>query len=121
MEANTPQAAVIPESAEEAPQRTGPVAAVMLAAGIGGLTLAVVTCWAVASDGFRQSLAYSARVGPLSGKTIWAVIFFLGSWAILAVVLRNRDVDLKKVSVAMGVLIALALIGTFEPFFILFA
>ena len=120
MEADTPQPAV-PQSAEDVPEPTGPVAAVMLAAGIGGLTLAVVTCWTVASDGFRQSLAYSARVGPLSGKTIWAVVFFLVSWAILGVLLRNKDVDLKKVSIAMGVLIALALIGTFEPFFILFA
>lgn len=118
MEANTPQAST---GTGPAPERTGPVAAVMLAAGIGALTLAVVTIWAVASDGFRESITYSDRVGPLSGKTIWAVALFLVSWAVLYAGLRNVDVDLKKVTIATAVLLGLGLVGTFEPFFIQFA
>lgn len=59
-------------------------------------------------------------VGPLSGKTIWTVIFFLASRVILGLALRNRDLDLKKVTIATVVLLGLALVGTFSPFFELF-
>jgi hypothetical protein len=34
--------------------------------------------------------------------------------------LRNRDVDLNKVLIIAGVLLALGLVGTFSPFFELF-
>jgi hypothetical protein len=56
----------------------------------------------------------------LSGKTIWAVVAYFGSWLGLAAVLRNRTVDLQRVAVVTGILVALALIGTFAPFFQLF-
>lgn len=99
----------------------GPVAAVLLATGIGALVLAVLVVWAAASEGFAESLGYDVEVGPLSGKTIWAVAAFLGSWAVLGVALRRRDVDLPKVVVVSAVLIGLGLLGTFAPFFQLFA
>jgi hypothetical protein len=98
----------------------GPVAAVVLATGIGGAVLAGLVIWAEASTGFKDSLAYDLEVGPLSGKTIWGTAAFFGSWAILGLALRRRDVDLKKVSVVAAVLIGLALIGTFSLFFELF-
>jgi hypothetical protein len=99
---------------------TGPVAAVLLATGIGGVVLAALTIWAEASVGFKDSLAYDLEVGPLSGKTIWGTAAFFGSWVILGLALRRRDVDLKKASVVAAVLIGLALIGTFSLFFELF-
>jgi hypothetical protein len=98
----------------------GPVAAVTLAAGIGSLVLAILVIIAEASVSFADSLAYSERVGPLAGKTIWAVVAFLGSWLGLGIVLRNREVDLRKIAIVAAILIALALIGTFSPFFELF-
>jgi hypothetical protein len=75
---------------------------------------------AEASVSFADSLAYSDRVGPLAGKTIWAVVAFLASWLGLGIALRGRDVDLRKVTIVTAVLIGLALIGTFSPFFQLF-
>jgi hypothetical protein len=57
----------------------------------------------------------------LAGKTIWAVVAFFGSWLVLAAVLRRRSVVLSRVAFLAGILIALALIGTFAPFFQLFA
>jgi hypothetical protein len=99
----------------------GPVAAVLLATGIGSLALAILVIIAESSESFANSLAYSERVGPLSGKTIWAVVAFLGSWLVLGVALRKRDVNLRIVAIAAGVLIVLALVGTFAPFFQLFA
>jgi hypothetical protein len=99
----------------------GPVAAVLLATGIGSLVLAILVVWAAASESFADSLAYSDDVGPLSGKTIWAVIAFLVSWAGLHAVLRRRDVNLRAVWLITLVLLGLALLGTFSPFFELFA
>jgi hypothetical protein len=98
----------------------GPVAAVLLATGLGALVLAILTVWAEASASFKDSLAYDLEVGPLSGKTIWATVAFLGSWGVLTLVLRNREVDLNKVLIIAGVLLALGLVGTFSPFFELF-
>jgi hypothetical protein len=99
----------------------GPVAAVLLATGIGSLVLAVLVVWAEASVSFKDSLAYSDRVGPLAGKTIWAVVAFLVSWAGLHAYLRRRDVNLDKVWLITLALLALGLLGTFSPFFELFA
>ena len=98
----------------------GPVAAVLLATGIGALVLAVLTVVAEASVSFKDSLAYDLEVGPLSGKTIWATAAFLGSWGGLTLGLRNRDVNMNVVLIISGVLLALGLIGTFAPFFELF-
>lgn len=109
-------------AAREALDRpNGPVAAVLLATGIGSLVLAILVVWAEASESFADSLAYSDRVGPLSGKTIWAVVAFLVSWAGLHAVLRRRDVNLHTVWLITLVLLALGLLGTFSPFFELFA
>ena len=99
----------------------GPVAAVLLATGIGSLVLAILVVWAEASESFADSLAYSDRVGPLSGKTIWAVVAFLVSWAGLHAVLRRREVNLRTVWLITLALLALGLLGTFSPFFELFA
>jgi hypothetical protein len=109
-------------AAREALDRpNGPVAAVLLATGIGSLVLAILVVWAEASESFGASLAYSDRVGPLSGKTIWAVVAFLVSWAGLHAVLRRRDVNLRTVWLITLALLALGLLGTFSPFFELFA
>jgi hypothetical protein len=106
---------------DSAGRPNGPVAAVLLATGIGSLVLAVLVVWAEASESFKDSLAYSDRVGPLSGKTIWAVVAFVVSWAALHVLLRRRDVNLRAVWLITLALLALGLLGTFSPFFQLFA
>ena len=113
-----------PATAAEAAVRerpNGPIAAVLLATGIGSLVLAILVVVAEASESFKESLAYSERVGPLSGKTIWAVVAFLASWVVLAVVLRRRELSLAKVTIVAGILLALGFVGTFAPFFELFA
>ena len=83
--------------------------------------LAILVVLAESSERFAMSLQYSDRVGPLSGKAIWAVVAYLGSWAVLAVALRRRSVDLVKAAMLTAVLVGLALVGTFAPFFELFA
>jgi hypothetical protein len=100
---------------------SGPVAAVLLASGIGAVVLGGLTIAAEASESFANSLAYDLEVGPLSGKTIWATAAFLVSWAALTAGLRKRDVNLGTVGLVTAVLVALALVATFAPFFQLFA
>jgi len=97
------------------------VAAVLLATGIGSLVLAILVVWAEASESFADSLRYSDDVGPLSGKTIWAVVAYLVSWAAFHAVLRRRDVNLRLIWMITLALLGLGLLGTFSPFFELFA
>ena len=116
--AGIPQTNAPPASGEGRPE--GPVAAALLAAGVGSLVLAILVVIAEANESFATSLAYSERVGPLSGKTIWAVAAYAASWAILAVALRGRRMNLRAVAVVSAMVLALALVGTFSPFFELF-
>jgi hypothetical protein len=110
-----------PEAAVVAERPNGPVAAALLAVGIGSLVLAILVVVAEGSESFKESLAYSERVGPLAGKTIWAVAAFLSSWLGLGLVLRRRHLRLETVAIVAGILLLLALVGTFSPFFELFA
>jgi hypothetical protein len=120
MEAATPSTpAAPPQAAGERP--SGPVAAVLFATGIGSLVLAILVIIAEANESFANSLAYNDRVGPLSGKVIWGVVAFFGSWLMLAGLLRRREVPLATAAIVCAVLVGLALIGTFSPFFQLFA
>ena len=60
----------------------GPVAAVFTAAGIGAVVLGILTTLSEASASIKDALQLSDRVGPLSGKTIFAVLAFLILWAV---------------------------------------
>src|SRR6266704_1241965 len=59
----------------------GPIAAAVIAGGVGAAALGVVTTLAEASTRVSDWLAWSDRVGPLSGKTIMAVVVWLVAWA----------------------------------------
>jgi hypothetical protein len=99
----------------------GPLAAVLLAAGIGAFALGLLTTLAEASSGFRDRLVLNAGVGPLSGKTVWATVIFVVAWAILATRLRDRDGLLRSATTIFVVLTLLGLLGTFPIFFQAFA
>ena len=98
----------------------GPIAAAIIAGGVGAAALGVVTTLAEASTGVKDWLQWSDRVGPLSGKTILAVGVWLLSWAVLHVVLRGRPYETRRALVVSLVLIALGVLGTFPTFFQLF-
>jgi hypothetical protein len=115
-----PSAAAEPPVPAAVAKPEGPIAAVLIAAGIGALVLGILTVWAEASVGFKESLAYNDRVGPLSGKTIWAAVAFVGSWVVLTLALRRRRVDLMKTTAVSVVLLGLGYLGTFSPFFRIF-
>ena len=99
---------------------SGPAAAVVLAAGLGCLTLGVLSVLTAADQGVSDALALSDRVGDISGITTASAAVFFGAWAVLAVAWRRADPPLVRIAGVAGLLMALGLLGTFPPFFNLF-
>ena len=100
---------------EELPN--GPVAAALVAGGIGAAAIGALTTLADISTGLANSLKWVAAVGPLSGKTTLGVIIFFVSWAVLHVIYRGKNVNFARAStIALGLLV-IGLAGTFPPFF----
>ncbi len=110
-------------SSNQVTQQTSlvPAAAALLAGGIGATALGLLTVLAEASVPIKDALRFYGPAGPLSGKTTMAVIVWLVSWAILRGVWNKKEVDFGKVAGVAFILLALGLIGTFPPFFLLFA
>ncbi len=109
-----------PASADEIGYRDkpeGPIAAAILAGGVGALTLGILTTLAEASAQIKSWLQWSDSVGPLSGKTTLTVIVWLVVWAVLHLALRKKAYESRR---ALGIslfLVALGIIGTFPTFF----
>jgi hypothetical protein len=99
----------------------GPIAAAIIAGGIGAAALGFFTTLAEASTGAKEWLQWNDRVGPLSGKTTMAVLVWLVSWTVLHVVYRNRTYETRRAFAIALALIALGVVGTFPTFFQLFA
>ena len=105
----------------EKPIANGPPLAALLASGIGVTVLGLLTTLATASTGIKNALVINAGVGPLSGKTIYAVAAMFASWLVLGVVMRGKRYNERPLFIATFVLIALGILGTFPLFFDLFA
>jgi hypothetical protein len=102
--------------AEARPQPlNGAAAAAILAAGVGGALLGILVTVAEAYRPLAKLLTFSASVGPLSGKTTVAMVGWLVTWAVIHWIWRTRNVCFRSVIVATGVLIGVALVGTFPP------
>ncbi len=99
----------------------GPAAAALLAAGVGAFALGLFTTVAEISESFKDALVITEPVGPLSGKTTYAVAIWLVAWAVLQVTLGRRARLSPAVLTVTGVLLGLGLLGTFPIFFEAFA
>ena len=99
----------------------GPVAAALLAGGIGSAVLGFVTTGSEASESFAQSLNWMNPVGPLSGKVITTIIAFFISWLVLHFLRRGKEVAFGRIATVALVLLGIGLLLTFPPFFELFA
>lgn len=104
----------------ETPKPNGPIAAVLLATGIGALVLGIFTTLNEASEGVHDFLEFSERVGPLSGKTVFGTAAFFLSWGALHLGFRDRDLPWRTVLSVALVLLAVGFVLTFPPFFQLF-
>jgi hypothetical protein len=99
----------------------GPVAAAVLAGGIGCLALGVFTTLAEASSPIKDWLSWKDDVGPLSGKTGMAVIVWLIAWVALHLFYRDKPFEARRALTIALVLIGLGALGTFPTFFQAFA
>ena len=93
----------------------------MLATGIGAAVLGLLTTLNEASTGVHDFLEFDEDVGPLSGKTIIAVVAYLASWTVLHGLWRRQNPALRPILAGTAVLIALGVLGTFPIFFQAFA
>jgi hypothetical protein len=116
--ATGPQESTAPAQEHERPE--GPAAAALLAAGVGSAALGLLTTLAEVSESFKDWLALTEDVGPLSGKTTYAVGVWLVAWAVLHWLIRPARVT-RTVLVITAVLIGLGVLGTFPVFFEAFA
>lgn len=99
----------------------GPISAAIIAGGIGALVLGILTTLAEANETIKGWLELSVSVGPLSGKTVFAVSIWLVAWAILHVTLKNTRYETRRALTIALILIVLGVIGTFPTFFQAFA
>jgi hypothetical protein len=95
----------------------GPIAAAILAGGVGALALGIVTTLSEASTGFKNALNWNNDVGPLSGKTIVTVLVWLVAWGVLHLVYRRKPYETRRALTIALVLIGLGVLGTFPTFF----
>ena len=98
----------------------GPIAAAILAAGIGALTLGVVTTLVEASASVKKTLTLSTAVGPLSGTVAITVGVWLVAWLVLHLSLRTKPYESRGALVIAAILVALGVVGTFPTFFQMF-
>ena len=95
----------------------GPIAAAIIAGGLGAAALGLFTTLAEASESIRSWLQWSDAVGPLSGKVLMALLVWLVAWALLYLALRNKPYETRRALTIALVLIGLGVLGTFPLFF----
>jgi hypothetical protein len=105
---------------QELDRPNGPVAAALLAGGIGAAVTGLMTALAEASTAIRASLNWYNPAGPLSGKTGVGVIAFFVAWLLLHMAMRGKNVNFSRATTVAFILLAIGLILTFPPVFELF-
>jgi hypothetical protein len=99
----------------------GPISAAILAAGVYAVALGFFTTLAEASTTVKDKLALTDDVGPLAGKTVYAVVIWIVAWVVLHFVYRDKEVESRKALSLSLILIAIGVVGTFPIFFQAFA
>lgn len=99
----------------------GPIAAAIIAGGIGAAALGLLTTLAEASTDIKDWLDWNSDVGPLSGKTGTAIVVWLIAWVVLHAAYRGKPYETRRAFVIALVLIGLGALGTFPIFFQAFA
>ena len=106
------------------PSRTfhnGPAAAAVLAAGVGCAVLGLFTLLAEAIEPIHNFMELSSAVGPLSGKTTFAVLVWLIVWVGLHLWWRDQNVSFRAVYIVTLVLVGVGFVLTFPPVFLAFS
>jgi hypothetical protein len=95
----------------------GPVAAALLAGGIGSAVMGIATLAneVAPKSAFSVSLVWSKAVGGLSGKAGLSIIASFVAWAILYFLLKDKETKFEQMALIALVLLIVGLIGTFPP------
>jgi hypothetical protein len=93
----------------------GPVAAALLAGGIGSAVLGLLTFGAEASEVIKNLLNWYKPVGPLMGKSSMGIIIFVLSWVILNSLWKGKETNFNRIATIALALVVLGLIFTFPP------
>lgn len=107
-------------SADATRLTNGSGAAAVLAAGIGGFTLAVLAIAADQIASIKRLMVFYKPTGPLSGVTTTAILLWLLTWGILEWRWRTKTVAMGRTNAIALLLLGLSLLLTFPPFVDLF-
>ena len=113
----TPRIAFDYQPGAETPKVNGPAMAALVAAGIGSAALGLLVVLSEAVPAVKTFMDFYSPVGPLAGKSTYAVVAYLVSWGILAALWKGKEISFPIAYIATLVLIALGLIGSFPLFF----
>ncbi len=117
------EVAYTPSTRERIPG--GIAVAAFLSAFVGTFTLAVVNVFTAASKDFnawvhgvgKLWMPGAAGIGPYSGKETLALLAWLGSWLVLHLVFRRKDVDVGRWFIAFLVGLGIATTLIWPPVF----
>jgi len=93
----------------------GPGAAALLAAGVGCAALGIFAVLGDAFKGMANFFSFYNPTGPLSGVTTSAIVVWLVVWYVLAERWKKANVNIRNVSAAAFVLLAVGFALTFPP------
>jgi hypothetical protein len=104
---------------------SGVAVAALLSAMLGMLTLAVVNVFTAGSKAFEAWVHGAGKlwmpgaegIGPYSGKETLALAVWLGSWIVLHVALRNRELAISRWLIVFLVGVAVATTLIWPPVF----
>lgn len=99
----------------------GPVAAALLAGGIGSAIFGLIVLFSELSESFGAALNWYNPVGPLSGKSTLGIAAFFIAWGILHSMWKDKEINFSSISTASLVLLAIGLLGTFPPVWHIFS
>ncbi len=108
------------EMQQKRPLPNGEAAAAMVAAGIGCLTMGILTVLEAAIAGLRTVLQFYPPAGSITGITSLMVIAWLVSWVALYRLWKSKQVNFTRMFVIALTCILLGIVGIFPPFVHLF-
>lgn len=121
MASNVETGATVGDQPDLQDKPEGPIAAAVIAGGVGVLALGILTTLSELSTSIKDLLNFYDPVGSLAGKTVFAVVIWLVSWVVLHVAYRGKGFETRKTLTLALILIALGTLGTFPVFFQAFA
>jgi hypothetical protein len=106
-------------------RESGPAVAAIISAALGMITLALVNLGTQASKAFNEWvhgigklwMPGAGGIGPYSGKQTLSLLVWIGTWIVLHVALRNRDLNLGRWLIVFLVGIGIATTLLWPPVF----